>query len=231
MIKKSQISIILISPQMGENIGAVARAMSNFDIEDLRIVNPRDGWPNEKANAMAANGEFIVENAKVFTSVEDAIEDLEFIAATTAQARYLKKESISSKSLEIPSCKAGILFGCERSGLTNEQLAMADVLVKIPTSNKNSSLNIATAAALICYELFGEEPKEISTKDIAPKGELEFFFKYLEESLEDHSFYKNKDMAPTMKQNIRDIFLSKGLGNQDVKTLIGIVKALQSKQH
>ncbi len=222
-------TIILVAPQMGENIGATARVMSNFGLDDLRLVSPRDGWPNLKANEMAAHGEFIIEKARVFETVNDSIADLNFLIATTANPRYMEKPITSPREVyNLAQGKVGIMFGCERSGLTNEQLVMADVITQIPTSTINPSLNIAQAVGVMCYELFTQDlelPKNKKTQ-LATKGELDFFLTFLESNLEKTDFFKNKKLAPTMKRNIRNIFTRQSLTSQDTRTLMGVVRAL-----
>ncbi len=226
-------TIILVAPQMGENIGAAARAMSNFGLDDLRLVSPRDGWPNPKANEMAAHGEFIIEKARVFETVNDAIADLNFLIATTANPRYMEKPITSPREVfNLTQGKIGIMFGCERSGLTNEQLVMADVITQIPTSNINPSLNIAQAVGVMCYELFSHNINPLINKNtpLATKEELDFFLTFLESSLEETAFFKNKKLAPTMKRNIRNMFIRQSLTSQDTKTLMGILKSLVSNR-
>lgn len=225
----SNTTIILVAPQMGENIGATARVMSNFGLDDLRLVSPRDGWPNPKANEMAAHGEFVINNAKVFDNVNDAIADLNFLIATSANSRYMEKPITSPKEVfNLTSGKIGIMFGCERSGLTNEQLVMADIIVQIPTSDINPSLNIAQAVGIMCYELFTSKATITPSKNsiMAAKEELEFFLSFLESNLEKTDFFKNKKLVPTMKRNIRNMFLRQNLTSQDTRTLIGIIKSL-----
>jgi tRNA/rRNA methyltransferase len=222
-------TIILVAPQMGENIGATARAMSNFGLDDLRLVSPRDGWPNPKANEMAAHGEFIIEKTRVFETVNDAIADLNFLIATTANPRYMEKPITSPREVyNLAQGKVGIMFGCERSGLTNEQLVMADVITQIPTSNINPSLNIAQAVGIMCYELFTRNINVPQNKNtpLATKEELDFFLTFLESNLEKTDFFKNKKLAPTMKRNIRNIFTRQSLTSQDTRTLMGIIRSL-----
>ncbi len=213
---------------MGENIGATARVMSNFGLDDLRLVAPRDGWPNPKANEMAAHGEFVIKKAKVFKTVNEAIADLNFIIATSANPRYMEKTLTSPKEVyNFAQGKIGIMFGCERSGLTNDQLIMADIITQIPTSDINPSLNIAQAVGIMCYELSMRNSINSPDKktELATKGELDFFLNFLESSLDNTDFFKNKKLVPTMKRNIRNIFTRQSITSQDTRTLIGIIKA------
>lgn len=226
------LKIILSHPQMGENIGAAARIMSNLGFEDLRIVSPRDGWPNEKAQSMAAGGLDVVNKAEVFESLKDAISDISFLIATASDARSMDKPICSpEQAVKIVRDKSnvGLLFGCERTGLTNEELTMADLIIQIPTSDKYKSINLAQAVGIVSYEfskmLFNkiEHPEKL---DIATKGELEHMFVHLEEELDKSEFFKNDDVRHSLKLNIRKMFTRTQLSPQEVSTLRGVIKAL-----
>jgi tRNA/rRNA methyltransferase len=229
------IYIVLVEPQMGENIGAAARVMSNFGFDNLRIVNPRDGWPNPKANDMSAHGLFVLEKAKIYKDVESAIADLNFVCATSAQKRYMNKDIISATeitkelSLQNENSNIGILFGRERSGLTNEELGLADKLIKIPVSNINPSLNLAQAVGIVCYELSKFKNFEIEKNHqiLASKDELSYFLKTLDDNLINSGFLRNEKMRPTMIQNIRNIFTRAQLTEQDIRTLHGMLNSLK----
>ena len=152
-------AIILVHPQLGENIGMVARAMANFGLAELRLVNPRDGWPSEKAISAASKADHVIEAAKVYPSLEEAVADLEFVYATTARDRYGYKEVrspvVAADDLRTrfrAGQKTGILFGRERTGLTNEEIALADELVTFPVNPAFASLNLAQAVLLMSYE-------------------------------------------------------------------------------
>lgn len=228
------LKIILHKPQMGENIGAAARIMHNFGYADLRIVSPRDGWPNEKAQAMAAGGEKIVENAQVFENLKDAISDLNFLVATSAELRSMEKPICTpEQAVKIvrEKRKVGFLFGCERTGLTNEELAMADLIIQIPTHEQYRSINLAQAVCIVCYEfskmLLRPMPKnEISEQ--ATKEELENMIIHLEGDLDSSGFFKNEDMRDSMKLNLRNMFTRAALTSQEVQTMRGVIKSLSS---
>ncbi|OJU97919.1 MAG: RNA methyltransferase, partial [Shinella sp. 65-6] len=152
-------AIILVHPQLGENIGMVARAMANFGLAELRLVNPRDGWPSEKAISAASKADHVIEAAKVYPSLEEAVSDLEFVYATTARAPYGYKEVrspvVAADDLRTrfrAGQKTGILFGRERTGLTNEEIALADELVTFPVNPAFASLNLAQVVLLMSYE-------------------------------------------------------------------------------
>lgn len=223
------ISIILVYPQMGENIGACARAMKNFGLFDLRIINPRDGWPNIQADAMSVGAINIIKNARIFEDIPSAISDLEYVYAATASSRDINKNYIMSKDLKYDNKKIGIMFGRESSGLSNEEISYANSIITIDTSPEFSSLNIAHAVAIISYELFKkqERPDLSNSQELASKEELEFFFAHLIGELEDKSFFKVPEKKPIMTQNIRAIFNRiDNLSKSEIQTLRGIVSSL-----
>lgn len=222
--------IILVSPQMGENIGASARAMKNFGLTDLRIVNPRDGWPSEPANAMSVGAIDIIKNAKIFEDVPSAIADLEYIYAATAAPRDINKEYVLSKDLKPSSAKVGVLFGRESSGLSNEEISYANSILTIDTDPEFSSLNIAHAVAVVAYEFFKKQEREdlSNAQELATKQELEYFFEHLIGSLDDRGFFKVSEKKPIMTQNIRAIFNRiDNLSKSEINTLRGIVSSLE----
>ena len=151
------IYFILVRPQMGENIGSVARAIKNFNIKYLRIISPRCSWPNHKALATSVGAQDILKSAKIYNSIEKAIGDLDIIFASTSRVRKINKKIISILDLKKKvkrKRKIGILFGPEASGLSNDELSYANYLVKIPTNKKFSSLNLSHSAIIFCHELF-----------------------------------------------------------------------------
>jgi len=151
------VHFILVRPQIGENIGAVARAIKNFNITKLRIINPRCQWPNEKAIATSVGANDILKSTKIYDSLKKSIGDLDLIFAATSRIRKVNKQIISINDLKKKirrKNKIGIVFGPESSGLTNDEISYADYLVKIPTNNKFSSLNLSHSAIIFCFELF-----------------------------------------------------------------------------
>ena len=234
--------IILASPQLGENIGSAARLMSNFGFCELRIVTPRDGWPNAKAIELSANAIDIINTAKIFPSVNKAIADITLLFATSCQRRDLAKPALELEDTakicirKLPTEKIGFLFGRERSGLSNDELILADFITTIPTYTVNTSLNLAQAVGLVCYELYKtyakkRPPDKILSKKrtntLATKTETEFFFNTLESQLKIKGFFKNEKMEPVMRRNIRNMFLKAQLTDQDLRTLHGILTALK----
>ena len=148
---------ILVRPQLGENIGSVARAIKNFSINKLRIINPRCSWPNQRAVATSVGAKDILKSAKIYDSVEESIGDLDIIFASSSRIRKVNKKIISVTNLKTKikkGRKIGILFGPEASGLSNDEINCADYLVKIPSNNKFSSINLSHSAIIFCFELF-----------------------------------------------------------------------------
>lgn len=232
-------AIILCEPQLGENIGAAARAMANFGLWDLRIVNPRDGWPNEKAVASASRADHVIERVRVFDTVEAAIADLSLVHATTARRRDMQKEVLgpeeSSRRLvgHIAAGKgAGLLFGREKWGLYNEEVALAESIVTLPVEPAFASLNIAQAVLLMSYEwrrqseLGAELPFSGGLEEPAPREELLGLFGQLESTLDRTGFFKTEDKRPTMVTNLRAVFTRAGMSSQEIRTLRGVISSI-----
>jgi tRNA/rRNA methyltransferase len=232
-------AIILSEPQLGENIGACARAMANFGLADLRLVKPRDGWPNEKAEAMAAGAAHLITAARVYDSVEAAIGRLQLIYAATARDRSMAKPILTpaeaAKRLREASAagiETGLLFGNERAGLSNDEVALADCIVTIPTGPGFSSLNLGQAVLLLGYEWFkaGDTtpPQRIDhgAAGPAPREELIRLFEHLEGELEKSGFLFPPGNRPGMIRNLRSILHRAELTDQEVRTLRGAIVAL-----
>ena len=232
--------VILVAPQLGENIGAAARAMLNCGLAELRLVNPRDGWPNEKAEAAASGAAELLAAARLYASTAEAIADLARVYATTARPRELIKPVVTPRqaAVELRAAigrgeRCGFLFGPERTGLVNDDLALADTLISVPLNPGFRSLNLAQAVLVIGYEWFqaGDEtpPRELVTNATRPatKAELLNFFAHLEAELDACGFLRNVEKRPTMVRNIRNIFQRADLTEQEIRTLHGIVKELR----
>lgn len=232
-------AIILCEPQLGENIGTTARAMANFGLSDLRLVNPRDGWPNERAVAAASRADHVIERVKVFDTVEAAIADLSLVHATTARRRDIQKEVLgpeeSSRRMVAHVATgqgAGLLFGRERWGLYNEEVSLADSIVTLPVEPAFASLNIAQAVLLMAYEWRRQSdsgaalPFEGGLEVSAPREELLGLFGHLEETLDRTGFFKTEDKRPTMVNNIRAIFTRASLSSQEIRTFRGIISSI-----
>ncbi len=236
-------AVILVKPQMGENIGACARAMTNFGLTTLRLVAPRDGWPNEKARAMASRADQVLDEAEVFPDTNAAIADRQVVYATTARRRDMVKPHMTPKEaaadlrLRISAGhRCALLFGGERAGLDNDDVVAADYLVHIPANPAFSSLNIAQAVLLLGYEWYQtgvtQQPETTADPRHAPaaRADLTFFFERLEGELEVGGFLNPPEKAPAMKRNIRNMFQRLAPTDQDLRTLQGIVSALIRKR-
>jgi tRNA/rRNA methyltransferase len=238
-------AIILVEPQLGENIGAAARAMANFGLSDLRLVAPRDGWPNEKARANASRADHVIDAARVFADTAAAVGDLSFVYATTARIRDLPKEivgpRVAAAELRARTGRgqvAGILFGRERWGLTNEEIALADAIVTFPVEPQFASLNIAQAVLLMSYEwmasgLDGSLPARapVPTFDLtpAPKEALFGLMEHLEAALDEVGYFRTADKRPAMVQNIRALLQRAGFTLPEITMLRGVVASLQRR--
>ena len=238
-------AIILVEPQLGENIGTAARAMANFGLTDLRLVAPRDGWPNDKARAAASRADHVIDAARVFPKVEEAVADLSFVYATTARMRGLPKEVVGPREA-ISELRGrgeagqatGILFGREKWGLTNEEIALADAIVTFPVNPAFASLNIAQAVLLMSYEwisagLEGSLPARRALPDLdwspAPKEQLFGLMEHLETALEPTGYFRTDDMKPTMVQNLRALLQRPGFTISEIRVLRGIIAALERR--
>lgn len=229
-------AIILCCPQMGENIGSAARAMLNFGITDLRIIAPRDGWPNERAIATASGAFDIIPEPHIFKTLKDAIEDLHFTVATTARRRDMVKpvyEPYTAIQELHKYKKTGIVFGAERSGLTNEDLSLCQAILTFPTNQDFTSLNLAQSVLLVAYEWKKATEQHIERQEETlpvPLKELNMFLTRLERDLEDQRFFRTPDMKPTMLINIRNIFTRNNITKQELSTLHGVLSALRGNK-
>ena len=243
-------AVILVEPQIHENVGMVARAMGNFGLDDLRIVNPRDGWPSEKARAVASGAAAIIDNASLHDDVGSAIKDLNWVAATTARQRDMRKPvmapaeaagTITRSTAGGERC--GILFGRERNGLTTDEVALADAILMIPINNRFASLNLAQSVLLIGYEWLKatgsaslgrvtnkESPVEAGVnlgKDRrATKQELIGLFEHLETELDKKGFFTPSHRRHVVERNVRTMLSRMDATDQEVRTLRGIVATL-----
>jgi tRNA/rRNA methyltransferase len=237
-------TIILVRPQLGENIGMAARAMLNCGLSSLRLVAPRDGWPNAKAQRAASGADVVLDKAKVFDSVEDAVTDLERVVATTARNRELSQRIVTARRAaeEVHGWiasgeKVGILFGPERTGLTNDDMVHADTALSIPLNPQFSSLNIAQAVLLVAYEWAvagetapAERMSDHSTRP-ATKVELINLFAHLERALDQSGFLRNKAMRPAMVNNLRAFLQRAAMTEQEVRSFHGVIKYLAKHKH
>ena len=230
-----KIYFILVRPQMGENIGSAARAIKNFNIKYLRIVNPRCNWPSQKALATSVGAKDILKSAKIYNSIEKAIGDLDIIFASTSRIRKVNKEIISildfKKKVE-KKRKIGILFGPEASGLSNDEISYANYLVKIPTNKKFSSLNLSHSVIIFCFELFQyfSNKKAIYKSgyksSVAKKTEINKFLSFIVDKLDKKGFLQPGHKRKSMIRNINNIFHRLNLSEQEIRILLGIFSTL-----
>jgi len=231
--------IVLVEPQLGENIGACARAMANFGLSRLRLVAPRPSWPNDKARMMAAGADQILDNAELHESLAAAIADCTFVLAATARAHDQAKPVVGAAeaaALMAPRVAAGgvvaIVFGRERNGLENDEVALADRILTLPVNPAFASLNLAQAVVVVAYEWFkaatgGALPFAMPQKSApAPKEQLLSFFASLERELEKVEFFRPPDKRHTMQINLRNIFTRMAPTRQDIQTLHGVIMAI-----
>jgi len=231
-------AVILVEPQLGDNIGAAARAMLNCGLMDMRLVRPRDGWPNPRAEAMASGAVAVLDRARVFESTAEAVAELDLVLATTARERDLSRVVLTPRAAAQrvnrhigKGGKAGILFGPERAGLVNDDVILADAVINVPLNPAFSSLNLAQAVLLVGYEWYQTDVSVADESDwgAAPPATIEqreFFFTRLEEEMDKAGFLFPPHLAPTIKRNIRAMFTRANLTDQEVRTMHGVVSAL-----
>ena len=236
--------VILVETQMGENIGAAARAMANFGLRELRLVKPRDGWPNDKARAAASRGDTIIDEVRLFDSLEDAIVDLHLVYATTARPHDIAKEvvapAVAASEMMAASTggeRVGIVFGREKWGLTSDEVGLADKIITVPVDPVFASLNVAQAVILVAYEwrrqVLGDAAwTPFAEKERSPqatKADVLHFFEHLEASLDAVEFFRPPEKRQHMVRNLRQIFQKARLSAQEVRTLRGMIAALERR--
>ncbi len=231
-------AIVLVRPQLAVNIGMCARAMANFGLDDLRLVNPREGWPRvgeyrDVAYAAAAGAARLLDEARVFDSVEAAVGDLSFLYAATARERGQAKSVLAPARAMLETAMTaqnrGVLFGPERTGLDNDEVALADAVLTFPANPAYASLNLAQAVLLVGYEWFkaahGDAPPPPAIpRAVSPPAQREMvlaFFDFLEGKLDDAGFFRPVTKKPGMRRNLRNMFHRMQMTQQDVRTLWG----------
>ncbi len=233
-------AIILVEPQLGENIGMVARAMANFGLAELRLVKPRDGWPSDKARAAASRADHVIDGVALFDDLRSALADLNFVFATTARERDGFKQVRSPveagralRSRARAGEKTGIMFGRERFGLFNEEVALADEIVTFPVNPEFASLNIAQAVLLMSYEwmksgLEDETETAFSGPEIAPaeKHHVHGLLDHLEQALDARGYFRPAAKKPKMVDNLRAVLTRPGFTEAEIKVLRGVVASL-----
>jgi tRNA/rRNA methyltransferase len=237
-------AIILCEPQLGQNIGMVARAMANFGLAELRLVNPRDGWPSEYADKAAAGAIHVVKAAKVYNTIEEAVGDLTFVLATTARPRDMIKTvrgpveaAQDLRRRYVSGEKTGILFGRERWGLNNDEIILSDEIVTFPVNPALASLNIAQAVLLMSYEWMKTADKDYSReafpedeRPVADRKHLVGLMDHLENALDEAGYFFPVERRERMAQTVRNIFVHMKLKDQEIQTLRGVVAALEGRR-
>ena len=226
--------IVLVRPQLGQNIGKAARAMLNFGLTELRLVAPRDGWPNPDAGPSASGADFVLEKARVFATVADAVADCPAVYASTVRRRELVMPVIDpsqmAEAIAGSSERCAILFGPERSGLETEEVALADAIVTVPINPKFGSLNLAQAVILLAYEWSKRaqlaQPTARELEPQAPRGELDGLIGQLDQELVAKGYFHPASRARATRNTIRTIFTKTGWSSREVKAVRGIIRAL-----
>jgi tRNA/rRNA methyltransferase len=228
---------ILVRPQMGENIGAAARAMLNFGLGRMRLVNPRDGWPNPKATAMASGASRVLDRAGVFADLSAAVADCHHVYATTARPRELTRRVLEPEAAMAEARariargeRVGVLLGPERAGLENDDVALAQTIVTVPTNPDFPSLNLAQCALLLGYEWrrggSAAPNAAAATVETATRAEIDHLARHMEEGLEAAAFFWPADKAASMRFNLRAMWSRLSLTSADVQILHGILRKL-----
>ncbi|HJU77722.1 MAG TPA: RNA methyltransferase [Sphingomicrobium sp.] len=226
--------IVLVRPQLGENIGKAARAMLNFGLTEMRLVEPRDGWPNPEAGPAASGADSVLQDARVYDTVQDAIADCQAVFASTVRRRDLVMPVVGPEEMadriSASAERSAILFGPERSGLETEEVALAHAIVTVPINPQFASLNLAQAVILLAYEWSKRSKLAIPpAKDLeprAPHGELEGLIAQLEDELEAKGYFHPPSRAQATRNTLRTIFTKTGWSSREVKAVRGVIRAL-----
>ena len=228
-------AIVLVRPQLGENIGKAARAMLNFGLTELRLVAPRDGWPNPSAGPAASGADIVLQNAQVFETVADAVADCAHVYATTVRKRGITKPVVTpeeaARGIHAEPGRSAILFGPERSGLETDDVAIARTIVTVPINPEFGSLNLAQAVILIAYEWSKGQalasPPAVDLDPPAPQVELDGLIDHIEALLEPAGYFFPPDRVPATRRTLRTVLTKPGWNSQEVRTLRGVLSALE----
>jgi tRNA/rRNA methyltransferase len=234
-----QPAIVLVRPQMGENIGAAARAMWNFGLDRMRVVGPRDGWPNPKAVAMASGAGRLLDEAQHVDTLAEALADCHFVLATTARSRDLTKAVYEPRAAMLEAArriaageKVAVMFGPERAGLENEDVAQANAIVTVPVNPEFYSLNLAQCVLLMSYEWQRAQGEVVALKESfagterAASHEVEHLARHYEERMEEAGFFFPETKAEGMKVNLRNMWSRMPLTRADVQMLHGMMRQM-----
>jgi tRNA/rRNA methyltransferase len=236
---KNKFGFILVNPQLGENIGACARALKNFGFSNLNIVAPRDPWPNTKARMTSVGAYNIIKKTKIYKNVSDAVKNFDLIFASTARKRDVNKKHISIINFvkllsKYKETNIGIMFGPEASGLTNHDLSLSNFIIQIPTSKKLTSLNLSHAVIVICYEIykslnFNQFKKEKILTKLTSKSSIRNLIKFLEKMLDHKKFFNPPEKKKSMILNINNIFGRLELSDKELRILFSIFSSINRK--
>ena len=236
---QNKFGFILVNPQLCENIGACARAIKNFGFSNLSIVEPRDAWPNTKARMTSVGAYNIIQKAKIYKNVSDAVKNFDLVFASTARKRDVNKKHISIINFvkilsKYKKSNIGIMFGPEASGLSNHDLSLSNFIIQIPTSQKLTSLNLSHAVIIICYEIYKSLnltmfKKEKMLTKLSSKNSIKNLIKFLEKMLDHKKFFKPPEKKKSMILNISNIFGRLELSDKEIRILFSIFSSLNKK--
>lgn len=229
--------IVLVRPQLGENIGKAARAMLNFGLTELRLVAPRDGWPNPSAGPAASGADIVLADAQVFGTLAEAVADISHVYATTVRKRGVTKPVITpaeaANEIHTANGRSAILFGAERSGLESDEVALARTIITVPINPEFGSLNLAQAVILCAYEWSKyqslESPPKVDIDPPAPQEELEGMIKQLFAMLEPNGYFFPEDRAPVTRRTLRNLLTKPGWNALEVRTFRGVLRTLNKR--
>ena len=237
---QNKFGFILVNPQLGENIGACARALKNFGFSNLNIVAPRDPWPNTKARMTSVGAYNIIQKAKIYKNVSDAVKNFDLVFASTARKRDVNKKHISIINFvkilsKYKKFNIGIMFGPEASGLSNYDLSLSNFIIQIPTSKKLTSLNLSHAVIVICYEIYkslnlDKFKKEKMLTKLTSKSSIKNLIRFLEKMLDNKKFFKPPEKKKSMILNINNIFGRLELSDKELRILFSIFSSLNKKK-
>ena len=226
--------IVLVRPQLGQNIGKAARAMLNFGLTELRLVNPRDGWPNPEAGPAASGADIVLERATVFESVAEAIADCSIVYASTVRRRELVMSVIDpaamAAAIASSPARSAILFGPERAGLETEEVAVASHIVTVPINPAFGSLNLAQAVIVLAYEWSKQQalaqPPAREAEPPAPHADLEGLIEHANAELDAAGYFHPPERMQVTKNTLRTIFSKAGWSSREIKAVRGVIRAL-----
>ena len=236
---QNKFGFILVNPQLGENIGACARALKNFGFSNLNIVTPRDPWPNTKARMTSVGAYNVIQKARIYKNVSDAVKEFDLVFATTARKRDINKKHISIVNFvkllsKYEKSNIGIMFGPEASGLSNHDLSLSNFIIQIPTSKKLTSLNLSHAVIVICYEIYkslnvNKFKKEKILSKLTSKKSIKNLIKFIEDMLDKKNFFNPPEKKKSIILNINNIFGRLELSDKELRILFSIFSSLKRK--